>query len=610
MSTGHPDADWPEPAELLARAAALAGRSGRVAALLLERVAAQEPAFEVPAPEIVAETLEVLARALLAEPDRLVAAILDWHARLDALAAHQLARRIDSTLPPLWTPEPGDRRFSDPDWEEDLRFDTIKQVYLMTCAWWRELIETVPGLDPETRARAAFYVRLALGALAPTNHPATNPVVLREALASRGESLVRGIERLLADLERGGGRLPAAPGRSDAFLLGRDLATTPGGVILETELAQLIQYAPTTETVFARPILIVPPWINKYYILDLRPRNSLVKYLVDQGFTVFVLSWVNPGPELSHKSFEDYLAEGPLAAMAAIERATGERRINLAGYCLGGTLAACLLAHLAARGEAGRIASATFLTTMLDFSEPGELGLFVDARQLDLLERHMAAVGVLEARHMQQVFALLRADDLVWSFFVQQYLLGREPPPFDLLQWNADGTNMPYAMHRFYLRSCYLENRLVEPGGVTLLGTPIDLGRITTPAYFLSTREDHIAPWRSTYRGARRFAGPVRFVLGGSGHIAGVVNPPEPRKYGFWTRAALPEDAEAWLAGARFRPGSWWPHWLRWLARFAGRRVPARWPGEPGPPVLEPAPGRYVRVRAEDRPVRGEPPAE
>lgn len=610
MSTEHPYADWPEPAALLARTAELAGRSGRVAALVLERIAAQEEPFEVPAPEVVAETLEALARALLAEPDRLAAAILDWHARLEALRVRQLARRIDPTLPPLWTPEPGDRRFSDPDWEEDLRFDTIKQVYLMTCAWWRDLVATVPGLDPKTRARAAFYVRLALGAVAPTNHPATNPVVLREALASRGESLVRGIERLLADLERGRGRLPAAPGRADAFVLGRDLATTLGGVILETELAQLIQYAPTTETVFARPILIVPPWINKYYILDLRPRNSLIKYLVDQGFTVFVLSWVNPGPELAHKRFEDYLAEGPLAAMAAIERVTGAQRINLVGYCLGGTLTACLLAHLAARGDAERVASATFLTTMLDFAEPGELGLFIDERQLEILERHMARTGCLEARHMQQVFALLRADDLVWSFFVQQYLLGREPPPFDLLQWNADGTRMPYMMHRFYLRSCYLENRLVEPGGVTLLGTPIDLGRIETPAYFLSTREDHIAPWRSTYRGARRLAGKVRFVLGGSGHIAGVVNPPEPRKYGFWTRAALSEDPDAWLSGARHRPGSWWPHWRSWLERFAGRRVPARRPGEGPLPVLEPAPGRYVRVRAEDGPMPSDRAAE
>jgi len=599
--------DAPEPGALLERLVALAGRAARAGARVVERLAAERESFEVPAPEIVAATLETLARALLAEPDRLAAAILDWHARLAALQARQLARRIDPTLPPLWAPEAGDRRFADPEWEEDLRFDTLKQVYLMSCAWVRELVERAPGLDRKTRARAAFYVRLALEALAPANHPATNPVVLREAVKSRGESLARGLERLLADLERGRGRLPAAPGRADAFVLGRDLATTEGAVVYETELAQLLQYAPRTATVRARPLLIVPPWINKYYILDLRPKNSFVRWCVDQGLTVFVLSWVNPGPELAHKSFEDYLLEGPLSALEAIERATGERVVDVLGYCLGGTLTACLLAYLAARGER-RIGRATFLTTMLDFAEPGELGVFIDERQLELLERHMAQRGCLEAHHMQRVFALLRANDLVWSFFVQNYLLGRESPPFDLLHWNADGTRMPYAMHRFYLRSLYLENRLVEPGAVRLLGVPIDLGRIRDPAYFLSTREDHIAPWRSTYAGARRLAGPVRFVLGGSGHIAGVVNPPEARRYGYWTRAALPADPDTWLSGARFRPGSWWPHWLAWLRRGGGgRTVPARRPGEGGLRPIEPAPGRYVRVRADDPAVGREP---
>jgi len=591
-------AEAPAAAELLEHLAELAGRAGRVAAAAIERTTREHRAFEVPAPEVVAATLEALARALLAEPDRLVAAILDWHARLAAIWVNELARHADPTLPELWPSEPGDRRFADPDWRDDPRFSLLRQVHLMTCAWMRELVERAPGLDPKTRARAAFYLRLALDAMAPSNHPATNPVVLREAVRSGGATLLRGLEQLLEDLERGGGRLPAAPGRADAFELGRDLAITPGAVIFENELAQLIQYAPTTPTVRARPLLIVPPWINKYYILDLRPRNSFVRWCVDQGLTVFVISWVNPGRELAHKSFEDYLREGPLAALDAIDRAIGERVVDVLGYCLGGTLTACLLAWLAARDER-RIGRATFLTTMLDFAEPGELGLFIDEQQLDLLERHMAEVGYLEARHMQQVFALLRANDLVWSFFVQKYLLGREPPPFDLLQWNADGTRMPYEMHRFYLRAFYLENRLVEPGRIELLGVPIDLRRIRVPAYFLSTREDHIAPWRSTYAGARRLGGPVRFVLGGSGHIAGVVNPPEAKKYGFWTRAALPQDPEAWFAGARFRPGSWWPHWLAWLTRGGGRQVPARRPGEGELPAIEPAPGRYVRVRAE-----------
>lgn len=593
--------DASQPEALSDRLAALRARWLRVAALLFERaIAEDDPGFAIPAPEVVGETLEALAQALLRAPDRFAAAILDWHARFAALMNRQLARRADPKLEPLYKPEASDRRFVDPEWSEDLRFDTLKQVYLMTCAWMRELIQSVAGLDAKTRMRASFYVRLALEALAPTNYPATNPVVLRAAIESRGATLLRGLERLLEDLERNHGRLPVAPGRTDSFALGRDLATTPGAVMFRTDLAELIQYAPTTETVFARPVLIVPPWINKYYILDLRPRNSLIKYLVDAGFTVFVLSWVNPGKDLAHKTFEDYLREGPLAALDVIERITGERRSSVVGYCIGGTLTACLLAYLWAQGAGRRVASATFLTTMLDFAEPGELGVFIDERQLELLERHMAKKGYLEARWMQQVFSLLRANDLVWSFFVQRYLLGREPPPFDLLHWNADGTRMPYMMHKFYLRNCYLENRLVQPGGITLLGTPIDLGRIRTPAYFLSTREDHIAPWRSTYRGALHLKGRVRFVLAGSGHIAGVVNPPEARKYGYWTRAALPSDPEAWLKGARFRPGSWWPHWRAWLARFSGRMVAARIPGAGPVPVLEPAPGHYVHVRAEE----------
>jgi polyhydroxyalkanoate synthase len=585
------------PSVLAERLAGLVERGGRVGAALAER-SAEALELRIPDPGIVAATLEELARALLAEPERLAAALIDYHAKLAALWAHQLRRRLEPELEPLWRPEPGDRRFHHPDWEEDLRFDTLKQAHLLTAAWLRELVLGAPGLDPRTRARAAFYVRLAAEALAPTNHPATNPEVLHEAARSGGACLLDGLERLLADLERGRGRLPPAPTRPGAFTLGRDLAATPGAVLLETELMQLIQYAPATETVRARPLLVVPPWINKYYILDLRPRNSFIRWCVAQGLTVFVISWVNPGPELAHKSFEDYLREGPLAALAAIERATGERRLDVLGYCLGGTLTACLLAWLAARGEA-RVARATFLTTMLDFADPGELGVFIDEPQLALLERHMARLGYLEARHMQQVFALMRANDLVWGPFVQTYLLGREPPAFDLLHWNADGTRMPHMMHRFYLRALYLDNRLVEPGAVRLLGTPIDLGRIDVPAYFLSTREDHIAPWRSTYRGARRLSGRVRFVLGGSGHIAGVVNPPEGRKYGFWTRAALPEDPEAWLAGARFRAGSWWPHWLAWLRPGEERRVPARRPGDGALEVLEPAPGRYVQVRAE-----------
>jgi polyhydroxyalkanoate synthase len=347
------------------------------------------------------------------------------------------------------------------------------------------------------------------------------------------------------------------------------------------------------------PLLIVPPWINKFYILDLKPKNSFIRYAVDQGFTVFVISWANPGRELAHKRFEDYLGEGPLAALEAIEQAIGERQATIVGYCLGGTLTACLLAWMAAKGDT-RIKAATFLTTMTDFAEPGELGVFIDDEQLDLIERHMQEKGYLEAKHMQKVFNLMRANDLIWGFVVNNYLLGREPIAFDLLYWNADSTRMPCMMHSFYLRHMYQKNLLAQPGGITLKGVPIDLGAIKTPSYFLSTKEDHIAPWASTYRGSRRFGGPVRFVLGGSGHIAGVINPPGSAKYGYWTGTRRPAEPAAWLAGARQQEGSWWPDWQAWLAKKSGTMVPARDPAHGGLPPLDEAPGSYVKVRAAD----------
>ena len=400
--------------------------------------------------------------------------------------------------------------------------------------------------------------------------------------------------RALEDVE-----LPAAFVDLDAFEVGRNLAVTPGKVVFQNALMQLIQYAPSTERVHRRPLLIVPPWINKFYILDLAPANSLVRYAVAQGFTLFVISWVNPGPELAETSFERYLEDGPLAALQAIERATGEPEATVLGYCLGGTLTACLLAWLARAGD-GRIKAATFLTTLLDFAEPGEIAVFIDDAQLELLERHMRAKGYLEARHMQKVFSLLRANDLIWSAVVKGYLLGQAPAALDLLYWNADGTRMPASMHSFYLRNMYQRNLLVRPGGITLKGAPIDLGAVRTPSYFLSTREDHIAPWASTYQGSRHLGGRVRFVLGGSGHVAGVVNPPGTPRHGYWINPRRPRRAERWLAGAEAHEGSWWPDWSAWLARRSGAMVPARQPGAGGLAVIEDAPGSYVRMRAVD----------
>lgn len=493
-------------------------------------------------------------------------------------------------------PARDDRRFKDEAWQDNPLFDFIKQAYLLTAKWMLAVVRGAEGLDPKTARKVDFYTRQFLDALAPTNFLATNPEVLRTTLESNGGNLVRGMEHLLNDLQDG--QLRTRMTDLEAFTLGENIAVTPGKVVFQNELMQLLQYTPTTEKVRKRPLLIVPPWINKFYILDLREKNSFIRWAVAQGHTVFVISWVNPDARLAEKNFDDYLTEGPLAALDAIEKATGERQVNAVGYCLGGTLLASTLAWLAARRRK-RIASATFLTTMLDFSDPGELGVFIDEDQLVALEERMDEEGFLDGRAMATTFNMLRANDLIWSFAINNYLLGKEPFPFDLLYWNSDSTRMPARMHSFYLRRMYQENLLKEPGALKLEGSRIDLGRVQVPVYFLSTREDHIAPWQSTYRGTRLFSGPVRFVLGASGHIAGVINPPVANKYGYWTSTELPEESDAWLEGAERHDGSWWSDWDGWVGEFAEGEVEAREPGN-GLAVLEDAPGSYVAVRAGD----------
>jgi polyhydroxyalkanoate synthase len=454
-------------------------------------------------------------------------------------------------------------------------------------------VQDVDGLDAKTAQKVDFYTRQFVDAMAPSNFVMTNPEVLRLTAESRGENLVRGLENLLSDLERGDGRLQISMTDRSAFKVGENLAVTPGKVVFENALMQLIQYAPATETVARRPLLIVPPWINKYYILDLKPANSFVKWAVEQGHTVFMVSWVNPDATLAAKSFEDYMLEGPLAALDAIERATGEREVNIIGYCLGGTLTACLLSWMQAKGD-DRIKSATFFTTLTDFAEPGELSVFIDEEQLAALESKMNEKGYLEGSAMATTFNMLRANDLIWSFVVNNYLKGQDPFPFDLLYWNSDSTRMPAAMHSYYLRNMYQKNLLREPGGLTMAGVPIDLGTIKTPSFFVSTREDHIAPWKATYAATQLFGGPVRFCLAGSGHIAGVVNPPTAVKYNHWTSTKTPKTPDAWLESATAVEGSWWPEWQKWVARHAGGKVPARVPGAGGLPAIEDAPGRYV----------------
>jgi len=504
---------------------------------------------------------------------------------------------------PVAEPEKGDSRFKDEDWSKNFMFDLIKQSYLISARHIRQGVADVEGLTPESEKKVAFFTRQYVDALSPSNFLMTNPQVLRETVSSGGQNLVRGLNNLLSDLEKGGGKLRISMTDENAFQLGRNVATTPGKVVFQNDLMQLIQYSPLTEQVYKRPLVIIPPWINKYYILDLREKNSFIRWAVSQGHTVFVISWVNPDARLAQKGFEDYMLEGPLAALDAVEKATGSREANVIGYCLGGTLLGATLAYLAEKKQ-NRVASATFFVSLLDFSQPGELGVFIDEAQVQNLERKMNERGYLEGSEMGGTFNLLRANDLVWSFVVNNYLLGKDPFPFDLLYWNADSTRMPARMHSFYLRNMYIRNAMGKPGGIELDGVPIDLSKVTLPSYFISTVEDHIAPWKTTYKGARYLNGPVRFVLGGSGHIAGIVNPPAAKKYHYWTNDSMPGSAEEWFASAQQKPGSWWEDWQRWIEPHGGGKAPARIPGEGALRALEDAPGSYAKARIPSKPQR------
>lgn len=494
----------------------------------------------------------------------------------------------------LASPEKGDNRFRDEAWQKHLMFNILQQAYLLYSRWILATIDDVKGLDDRTRRHVRFYASQVTDAMAPSNFVLTNPVVLEATVETRGKNLLRGLANLLRDLDEGEGPLAFRMSDPEAFEVGVNLANTPGQVIYQNELMQLIQYEPTTEKVYRRPLLVIPPWINKYYILDLGEKKSFIRYWLDQGHTVFVVSWVNPDAELAHKGFEDYMLEGPIAAMDAIEQATGEREINTVGYCIGGTLLGCTLAWMAARGD-DRVKSATFLNTLLDFSEVGDLEVFISEEKVRKLEKSMEKQGYLDGASMSTAFNMLRANGLIWSFFVNNYLLGRDTPPFDLLFWNADTTRLPAAMHSFYLRNMYIKNLLCEPGGIELAGTPIDLRQVKVPCYFASAVEDHIAPWVSAYEGARNLGGPVRFVLGGSGHIAGIINPPAQEKYGYRVNENTDLPPQAWLDGATQYKASWWPDWAAWAAQFGGGEVDARRPGEGELPVIEPAPGAYLR---------------
>jgi polyhydroxyalkanoate synthase len=508
-----------------------------------------------------------------------------------------MRRLVGEPAPPAIEPAPRDKRFSDPEWKSNQFFDFVKQIYLLTTQWAQDLVHNAEGLDPHTRKKAEFYVQQITNALAPSNFVLTNPEILRETLASNGDNLVRGMKMLAEDIEAGHGTLRIRQSDPTNLAVGVNMATTPGKVIFQNELMQLIQYQPATENVLRTPLLIVPPWINKFYILDLKPEKSFIKWCVDQGITVFVISWVNPDKSLGAKTFDDYMKDGPLAAMDAIEQATGELKVHTMGYCVGGTLLASTLAWLAEKRRV-RVTSATFLAAQVDFSHAGDLLVFVDEDQISALERDMQAAGVLEGSRMAMAFNMLRSNDLIWSYVVSNYLKGQPPSAFDLLHWNSDATRMPAANHSYYLRNCYLENRL-STGSMVLDNTLLDLTKIKVPIYNLATREDHIAPADSVLYGSQFFGGPVKYVLSGSGHIAGVVNPPASGKYQFWTNDNIKDITLAdWLKGAQEHKGSWWPDWREWLEGIDAEQVPARAVGTDAMPAIEDAPGSYVRVRA------------
>ena len=541
-------------------------------------------------------TINEIANLWMSNPERVAKAQNDLMVSYVALWNNSIRKMMGEQVASVIEPEPSDNRFKDADWSENPYFDFWKQAYLVTTQWSDKMLASTDGLDDDARKRAEFYFRQVSSALSPSNFPMLNPEVVRTTLATNGSNLVDGMHMLVQDMEKSGDLLKVSQTDTQAFEVGRNLATTPGKVVFQNELLQLIQYAPTTEKVREIPLLIVPPWINKFYVLDLTPAKSLIKYAVDQGFTVFVVSWVNPDSKLAAKTFEDYMLEGLLSAVEAVKEETGHAQINVTGYCVGGTLLACTLAYLAARGETP-FKSVTFLTTQVDFSQAGDLLLFTGNEQLKNLDQMMAERGYLDGSRMANVFNMMRSRDLIWPYIVSNYMLGKKPFPFDLLYWNQDSTRMCAANHAFYLREFYNENRLAK-GEMTLGGVELDLSKVKLPIFHLATKEDHIAPAKSVFIGANLLGGNVEFVLAGSGHIAGVVNPPDKVKYKYWTGGTkLDGSLDDWIASAKPHPGSWWTHWVKWLSEQSGNWTIPRDPGETLG-VIEDAPGSYVREKS------------
>ena len=542
------------------------------------------------------KTFSKLTEYWLSDPSRALEAqtrLFSGYMNVWANAIQRMGTSEESTEPAI-APDKGDKRFQDPEWGRNAFFDFLKQTYLVTTRWANDLVERADGLDEHTRHKAGFYVKQISNAISPSNFILTNPELFRETVATNGENLVRGMKMLAEDIQAGHGDLKLRQADYSQFEVGRNMATTPGKVVGRSDVAEIIQYGPATDTVLKRPLLICPPWINKFYILDLNPQKSFIRWAVEQGHTVFVISWINPDERHGLKDWEAYIREGLQYGLDIVQTATGEREVNAIGYCVGGTLLAAALALMAQEGD-DRIRSVTFFTTQVDFTFAGDLKVFVDADQVAALERAMHGKGYLDGNKMATAFNMLRSGDLIWPYVVNNYLRGKEPLPFDLLYWNSDSTRMTAANHSFYLRNCYLENNLSQ-GRMELAGRTLSLRDIVIPVYNLAAREDHIAPALSVFLGCKYFGGPVEFVMAGSGHIAGVVNPPAQNKYQYWTGGEPKGDFTEWTAKAKENPGSWWPHWQNWVSARESSQVPARIPGQQTP-ILGEAPGTYVRVR-------------
>ncbi|MCW0233368.1 MAG: class I poly(R)-hydroxyalkanoic acid synthase [Ferrovibrio sp.] len=609
--SGKPDTDvkLPDPAVWARNWARITEQSQK---MLAEFAAKQQsepgpaPAGPLPAPvnpdplNIGGAFMEIAAK-LMADPAKLAEAQTRFWQDYATLWANTADRFLGREAPPLVQPDKGDKRFKDPAWQESAVFDYLKQSYLLTARWVQTTVQSAEGVDPKVARKAEFYTKQFVDALSPSNFALTNPEVVRATLDSNGENLVNGLKNLLEDIERGKGKLNVKMVDAKAFTVGETIATTPGKVIYQNDLMQLLQFEPTTKQVYRRPLFIVPPWINKYYILDLKPQNSFIRWMVARGYTVFVVSWNQPDETTVDKTFESYMREGILEGLDAVKKATGEDEVTAIGYCIGGTLMASTLAWMAQKKDE-RIKAVTFFAAQVDFADAGELSVFTDEDTLKYLENLMSEKGYLDGGEMATTFNMLRANDLIWSFVVNNYLLGKEPFPFDLLYWNSDCTRMPAKMHGFYLRNMYQKNLLSQPGQLELAGEKLDLRKIKIPVYLQASKDDHIAPYKSVYKATQLYGGPVRFLMAGSGHIAGVINHPDARKYQHWRNdtATNPANVEDWIKGAREYPGSWWDDWDAWLSEKSGDKVPARKPGDGKLKVIEPAPGSYVKKRIVD----------